>query len=122
MNATDITTTVMDRIRPWLGEGADVERIHYAIERSHASVISGLSPVETTGAPFSVTPSPFAVAAYNGADSDAGVPLPIRQELARVAEARGVSYYYLCAIYRQGLADSLVQTLESDDLTITVLR
>lgn len=43
MNALDITTEVMDRIRPWLGEGADVERIHYAIERSHDSVISGLT-------------------------------------------------------------------------------
>ena len=42
MNATDITTEVMNRIRPWLGEGADVERIHYAIERSHDSVISGM--------------------------------------------------------------------------------
>lgn len=44
MNAEAITNKVLDRIRPWLGEDADVERIHYAIERSHASVISGLTP------------------------------------------------------------------------------
>lgn len=36
---------------------------------------------------------------------DDGVPLPIKQELMGVAQSKSMSYYYLCAIYRQGLTD-----------------
>lgn len=44
MNAEKITDSVMERIALWLGEGAHVADIRYAILRSHDSVISGLSP------------------------------------------------------------------------------
>ena len=52
-------------------------------------------------------PDPFAVSVFNSEpQSEEGVPLPIRRELMRVAERMGGSYYYLCAIYRQGMADA----------------
>lgn len=49
MHPKEITESVMERILPMLGRGADVANIRYAILRSTDSIISGLSPVQTDG-------------------------------------------------------------------------
>ena len=135
MNAEKITNEVMDRIMPWLGVESDLPKIHYAILRSHDSVISGLSPAQTDGTPPAgvplcgqyVRPQPCMLikghdgpcgedqqptpSAIDAPRTEVGVPLPIRQELVRFAEETGKSYYYLCSIYLQGKHDGAPDVL-----------
>jgi hypothetical protein len=40
-----------------------------------------------------------------GFDQENDVPLVVRRELLRAATAAGISYYWLCAIYRKGRTD-----------------
>lgn len=37
--------------------------------------------------------------------TESDVPIDLRRELMRASVAKGINYYWLCAIYRQGLID-----------------
>lgn len=94
MDAEAITQTVMEEIGPKVRAG-EIDNVRYAILRSTDSIISGLS-----------TPTPAPSVIRSGPDTDNDVPLPVKRELMEVAINTGVSYYWLCAIYRLGLRDA----------------
>lgn len=50
--------------------------------------------------------------------SEDDVPLPIRQELIHAAMQKQISYYYLCAIYRQGRLDEQRRSRDAGDAQV----